>query len=76
MATESQVVLEDDWNYVAVVRQDGVARVEDGLMCRIEVGRGSQAPADSKATVLLLDEKAVRALSYALTATLEPLSGA
>lgn len=74
MATEEQIVAEDDYNYLAVCRVDGPARVEDGVTCCLEIGRGSEAPDDDRATILSLSREGVAELIAALAATLEAQS--
>ncbi len=72
MATEADIVLEDDYNYLAVCRVDGPARSGEGTTCCLEIGRGGEAPDDRQAAILMLDRQAVAELIAALTATLAP----
>lgn len=70
MADESQLVLETDHHYVAICRVDGPARSEDGTLCVLEVGRGSDAPHDTEAAFLPLDKDGAAALVAAIQAAI------
>lgn len=70
MATEDEIVLEDDYNYIAVSRGKGPSRTEDGTVCWIEVGRGSEAPDDREAKLFPVCKDGVMNLIEALQSTL------
>lgn len=68
MATEDQIIAEDDRNYLAVVP---LKASSDGLVCFVEIGKGAEAPDDRQALLLPLNKDGVEAMISALSEALK-----
>jgi len=65
MASENEIVLEDDYRYLAITDPGGLAK--HGSACVIEIGRGFAAPDDQEAILLTVSRDGARSLIDALS---------
>jgi hypothetical protein len=69
MATEEEIVFEDDYNYLAVSKAKGLRR--DGTVCVLEIGKGGEAPEDRAPVLFFVSADGARDLISALSESLE-----
>jgi hypothetical protein len=64
MANENEIVLEDDWNYLAVTAPGGLS--DNGAACVIEIGRHYLCPSDPDAILLPITADGAQNLAVVL----------